>query len=128
MAAPPMVALVGGRNMRKTLKAAGADLKDLSPAYRAASAIVVNVARPQTPHRTGALAKTVRGGGTQASATIRAGSKAVPYGPPIHWGWPTRGIAAQPWLSEAAQSSEPVWVEEFEQLMHDAIAQIRGVS
>jgi hypothetical protein len=34
----------------------------------------------------------------------------VPYAGPIHWGWPSRGIAAQPFVSDAAVRTETVWL------------------
>ena len=122
-----ILALQGAKNMRKTLKAAGADLKDLTPAFKAAAGIAANAARSRAPRRTGALAGTVRATAGFTQGTVRAGNAGVPYAPAIHWGWPRRGIAAQPWVSEAAQSTEPMWITEFENLMTDAINQIEGV-
>ena len=53
------------------------------------------------PKKSGGLANTIRVMSVTNRASLAVGSKAKPYGPPIHWGWPSRGIAAQPFLTDA---------------------------
>lgn len=121
------VRVEGARQLRSTLRKAGADMKDLSAAHREVAGIVADRARPATPHRTGRLAKSVRAGGTQKAAVIRAGrGRGFPYAEPIHWGWPSRKIAAQPWISEAAAESEPVWVAVYSERISDLLRSVRG--
>jgi hypothetical protein len=43
-------------------------------------------------------------------AVVRAGGARLPYGGPIHWGWPARHLAAQPFLTDAGKQTEPEWV------------------
>jgi hypothetical protein len=42
------------------------------------------------------------------------------------WGWPKRNIGAQPWLTEAAQDTEPTWTgiyeEDTQKLIDRAVA------
>lgn len=102
-----IVQVEGARELRRTLRKAGDDLSDMKAAHTKAAGTVL--ARQIAPARTGTLAATVRGTGTKTAAIIRAGYARVPYANPIHWGWPARNIAAQPWISEAAQGSEAVW-------------------
>jgi hypothetical protein len=45
---------------------------------------------------------------------------------PIHWGWPRRGIAAQPWLSEAATSTEDRWQGVYLAEVEKILQQIEG--
>ena len=110
----PAVEVIGAKKLRATLRKAGADMKDLTAVHREVGAIVAGAATPTTPRRTGRLASTVRAGATQTAAITRAGYARVPYAPPIHWGWPRRGIQARPWLSLAAQSTEPTWFARYE--------------
>lgn len=127
MARPPGVALVGADRMRKTLKAAGRDLADLREPYLNASRKVAAAAGPRTPRRTGRLAASIRPGASRAGGVVRAGGAKVPYANPIHWGWPKRGIKAQPWLSQAAQATEPDWIKDFMEELDQAVEQIAGI-
>jgi hypothetical protein len=58
----------------------------------------------------------VQGSNSATRAEIKS---ALPYSEVIHWGWPQHGIEAQPWLSVAAQQTEPQWVGYFEELIDD---------
>ncbi|AEV51845.1 hypothetical protein RoPhRRH1_gp11 [Rhodococcus phage RRH1] len=44
----------------------------------------------------------------------------------IHWGWPQRNIAAQPFLSEAAQATESTWSELYWDELQRLIESIEG--
>src|SRR5215468_8032398 len=61
------------------------------------------------PKRTGMLAGSIRPTRQAARVVIKAGGARVPYAAVIHWGWPAHGITANPWLSRAAQQTEPTW-------------------
>lgn len=125
MARPP-VQVEGLRTLRRTLKAAGVSLQDLKDAHAQVAALVVRAAAPRAPRRTGALAATTRGAGTQAAAVVRAGRSAVPYAGPIHWGWPARGIKAQPWLYDAAVASRDEWTGAYLSTLQAIIDDIEG--
>lgn len=119
----------GAARLRKTLRAAGDDLADLKMAHGMAGMIVAAEGVHAAPRRPGSnlLASTVRFGATKTSATIRAGNNTtVPYALPIHWGWPARNIRAQPWLTEAAQQTEPQWLPHYEQAITRAVNKIEG--
>lgn len=107
------VRIDGARRLRQTLRRAGADMRQLRDANREVAGIVVSAAGARVPHgATGKLAASVRPGATQTAAIARAGnnrSGGVPYANPIHWGWYARHIRSQPFLSLAAQASEPTW-------------------
>jgi hypothetical protein len=109
MSRGPAVQVQGARTLRRTLKAAGLDVTDLKAAHKAVADLVASRARPATPHRTGALAGSVRTSGTASAAIVRAGRASVPYAGPIHWGWPSRHIPAQPWIADAAAATQPGW-------------------
>lgn len=117
----------GARELRATLKRAGDDLQDLKDAHRDAAQIVTAASRVKAPKRTGRLAASVRGSGAAATATIRAGRSSVPYAGPIHWGWPARNIKAQPFITEAAQATEPIWTREYEAAVNKVLHRIKGI-
>lgn len=119
----------GAANLRRTLRAAGDDLTDLRNAHARAGMIASAEGVRRAPRAPGSnmLASTVRFGATKTAATIRAGNNStVPYAGVIHYGWPARNITAQPWLTEAAQATEPEWIPIYERAVESALAQVRG--
>lgn len=113
---------VGGvRELRKALKEAEGDLSDLKELNAQVARIVALDAKGRAPvGDKGWLKKSVRYRGTPARALVLMGSKRVPYANPIHWGrvfWPNKDhvravrapIKSRPFLSEAAQATEPKW-------------------
>lgn len=120
----PVVQVIGAAQLRRTLRAAGQDLTDLKRVHAEVGRIVVAAAH--APTRTGALAASIRAGSAATSATVRAGGARVPYAGPIHWGWPARGIAAQPFLADAAQRTEPRWTEVYLAEVNRIIDQVQG--
>lgn len=119
--------VAGGRELRRTLRKAGLDMKQLTAVNRRAAETVVRAALPATPRRSGALAQSVRAGATQRAGIVRAGRKAMPYAGPIHWGWPARGIEPQPWLQNAAQATEPVWFQQYENEIKNLLRSVKGL-
>lgn len=113
--------------LRTTLRRAGHDVSQFKEANRAAANVVAGAARPVAPKRTGRLAATVRTGATQKAGVVRAGRAKVPYAGPIHWGWPARGIEAQPFLSDTARRTEPEWGEVYDRHVDDILNSIRGI-
>lgn len=126
MSRGPVVRVDGLRTLKRNLKAAGVSLQDLKEAHAEVAALVVRAAAPRAPRRTGALLASTRGSGTQAAAVVRAGRAAVPYAGPIHWGWPARGIKAQPWLYDAAQASQEEWTGKYLAALKTIIDDIEG--
>lgn len=117
----------GGRELRRTLKAAGVDLKDLRAVNLDVARVVAPVARINAPVRTGRLAGSIRTGATQRGAFVRAGRKGtVPYAGPIHFGWPKRHIRARPFITEAAESTEPAWTQLYIHHMNVVIDGVKG--
>lgn len=117
----------GARQLRSSLKKAGKDLENLKAAHAAVAQVIARTAASRAPKLTGRLAGSVRGSGTTTSAVIRAGFKSVPYAGPIHWGWPARGIKAQPFMSDAATSTEGQWMPIYEGAVDQALDQVKGI-
>lgn len=120
------VRVEGARQLRRDLKRAGIELESLKAAHDEAARFVAARAKIAAPRRTGALASTMRGAGTKGRASVRAGYARTPYGPAIHWGWPARNIAAQPWVSDTAQRTEPHWVLIYRQAVSALLDTIEG--
>lgn len=120
------VEVEGLRTLRRSLKAAGLSLADLKDAHAHVAQLVVRAASPGAPHRTGALAASTRGSGTQSAAIVRAGRASVPYAGPIHWGWQARHIAAQPWIYNAAVRSQDQWTGTYLRALEHIIDKIEG--
>jgi hypothetical protein len=113
----------GADELERTMRQAGDDLGDLSAAAKRAGDTVVGAARGRAPRRSGALAASLFPLVTAAGVTVQAG---VAWAGPVHWGWPARHIAANPFLSEAATRTEDTWVGYFADERDAAIAKVHG--
>lgn len=122
-----VVEVRGRAELVRTMKAAGEDLKDLNRANKAAAEIVAPAAAANAPVRTGRLAASGRPAGTRTMALVRFGGAAVPYGPPIHFGWPGHNIAPNPFAFQAAQATEPQWTDTYQKAIDDILDKIKGV-
>jgi hypothetical protein len=109
------VEIAGTEELAKALEAAGLKLDDLSKPNSEAARIVTAVARAMAPKRTGALASTGRAVNANKRAQIIFGGGAVDYAGPVHWGVPSRGIASQPFATNAREQTEPQWTRAYEQ-------------
>lgn len=121
-----VVEVEGARELRRTMKAAGADLNDLKDVHQEVANFVASRSRSSAPSVSGRLAGSVRGNRAQASAVVKAGGASVPYAGPIHWGWPARNIAAQPWLATTAADTEPIWYEKYLAAVEVIVGKIKG--
>ena len=122
----PVVRVDGAKELRASLKQAGADMKDFTAAHREASTIVATRAAPAVPRVSGALASSVRPGATQTQAVVRAGGARVVYAGPIHWGWPKRNIRPSLFLTTPAAESEPQWTEAYFRRLEEIIDKVQG--
>lgn len=102
----------GARELRASLKAAGRGVQDLKDAHKKVADVVAREAAPHAPvgpPEGGHIRDTVRTAGTQSAAIVRIGRARNPYGRPLHWGTPHRGIPAQPWVYDAAKRTSTEW-------------------
>lgn len=102
MSPRPTVEVQGLGKLRRSLKQAGMNLDDLKKVHADIARTVAERAAMRAPRRSGALAESIRYSGTNRAAVVRAGYASIPYGGPIHWGWPSRHIKAQPFIYNAA--------------------------
>lgn len=109
------------------MRKAGMDMTELKDANRQAAEIAAGAGKSIVPHREGWLAASIRAAGTLSAGIVRAGNNrksgsGVPYAGPIHWGWPDRKIEANPFLTDAAQSTETKWVPLYEEHVNKIIS------
>jgi hypothetical protein len=116
------VSVEGARELRKALKTVGdeakAGLKDVNVEV---AEIVARAAVTRVPSRSGALRETVRAAGAQTRASVKAGFKKVPYAGVIHFGWPARKIAPQPFLYDALDARRDEVVDTYANGMADLL-------
>lgn len=84
--------------------------KAIKALNRESAEVALPFIRELVPVQSGDLLGTVRAGATARSGYVRAGSSAVPYAPPIHWGWPARDIVASLFLTRGLGAAEPTIV------------------
>ncbi|WP_380166590.1 HK97 gp10 family phage protein [Jannaschia sp. R86511] len=112
----------GARELRRTLRTVHDGVEDLKDANAQAAAIVASAAVARAPRRTGRLISSVRGNRAAGRATVTYGGARLPYAGPIHWGHPARNIAAQPFVTDAATDTEPVWLPAYERALQSLLA------
>lgn len=101
------IQIEGGAKLRRAFRDAEEGISDLKELHRGLADDVAGTAKTLVPVRSGRLQRSIRGSGTQTAARVKAGNNrksgatAVPYGPPIHFGWSARGIKRQMFLYEA---------------------------
>ncbi|AWY04760.1 hypothetical protein PQC61_gp14 [Gordonia phage Emperor] len=124
--ADAQVRVEGARELRRSMRQAEIDLTEMKETHARVASLVAGRGRSAAPVASGRLAGTVRAGATRTAAVVRAGRKSVPYAGPIHWGWPARGITANPWLAGAAAESEPAWLALYTDAVDQIIDRIEG--
>ena len=79
---------------------AGDALETLDDGHHDAARILLQRSLALVPRRSGRLAGTGRAVVDAQGLHITWGSASVPYAGPINFGWPARGIRAQPFATE----------------------------
>lgn len=117
------VEAIGAAQLAYTLTRAAHELdQGVGGADAEAAQLVASSARGLAPRRTGALAASVRAEGP----TVYAGSAFVQYAPFVEYGTPSRGIPARPFMTDAAKTSEPMWVQVFRRGIARVLSKIKG--
>jgi hypothetical protein len=138
MARDAGIQVEGVKQLRKSMTAAGLSLADLKDSHKEAAQIAARASADDAPRVTGRLQRSIRGAGTKTAGIVRAGSKAVPYGPAIHWGrrfWPSKThpratrsvVRGALFISRGAQASESRWLPVYERALDDSIQQVKGI-
>ena len=139
----PLVEVTNAREYRRRMKAAGDSLDDLKQLHKDIATLVVAEAQHLVPRKGQKLAGTIRAAGSKTAATVKAGSKRIPYAGMIQWGrkiWPSTrsskpasGRKKHPsvylpslFLTEAASETEPDWVGFYITALENALAEATG--
>jgi len=101
------ITVEGAERLNSTLRAASADLGDMSAAGSRTGTLIANRARVEAPRLTGALAASVAPHTDKNTTEITSG---LAYANRTHWGYARYGQAAQPFIWEPAQNLEGQWV------------------
>jgi hypothetical protein len=96
------IKIEGLRDLVKDLRKLDENLpKEIRRINFEAAQEVAGAARSLVPHRSGRLEGSIRPLATQRGGQVAAGTAAVPYAGPIHFGWLRRHITPQPFLYSA---------------------------
>lgn len=106
----------GAKEFRAAMKRMEGDLKDYTAINKAAASLVAEQARDRAPEGpTGRLKATIRPGATRTRGYVKAGGiKGVLYAGPIHFGWPRRNIAPNPFIYDALDDRKSDVIEQYE--------------
>jgi hypothetical protein len=121
------VEIRGLSQLIRAIGVGGAQLEDLRAANVAAGNIVADAARGLAPRASGAMASAI-----VAGTAVRRAVVSVPrirYAKPVHVGWTSRGgrhIDGRPFLSQAAEQTEPRWVDAYLADLEKIVDQIGG--
>ena len=115
------ITVEGGRELRKALRAVENGTADLKGVHKETGELVGATAARLVPRRKGVLQSTIRAAGQAAGAVVRAGYAVVPYAGPIHFGWPSRGIAPTPFLYDALDYRRAEVIEMYQDRVNDLI-------
>jgi hypothetical protein len=105
------VSVDGDRTLRGGLVAARRDLAHMRDVHAAIARMVAHRAAAMAPRKSGRLAAGIAATANDHSSVIAAGG--VAYAGVVHWGWPARHIAGDPFISRAAQACEPQWTDTY---------------
>lgn len=100
----PGIEVEGGPQLRRAFKRLGDRAGDLKGLHGSIGEMVADTARTLVPigdDEGGHLQDTIRASKRQTGATVNAGTRALPYAGPIHFGWRARNIEPQPFLYDA---------------------------
>lgn len=113
----------GLREIVRDLKQLSEDSReDMKETHRVAGEIVAAAAKPLAPVRTGTLSSTISSSPTKYQGRVKIGRGAsVPYAGPIHFGWPARRIAPQPFIYEALDGRRDEVLQTYEKRINDLI-------
>jgi hypothetical protein len=120
------IKITGLSEVQRNLRKLSTDALDLNKTEfletnKQVAEIIINESKKYVPVRSGALAAAIRNASTKKSAKVRAGSAAVPYAGPIHFGWPSRSIKPNTFLYEAIDARRAEVANRYAELVSDLI-------
>lgn len=120
--------VTGLREVVRSLNQFKQATEDLKDANNAIGSKVSRDAVATAPKLTGALAGSIRPNRAKNNIQIKAGGAKVPYAGVIEYGYPTRGIEAQPFLRRAAWDNMGYVKEEYARNIQGLVQKYIGVN
>lgn len=117
--------LTGAGEVERDLAKLGIRMSDLD--FTRIANEGMRLAATFAPRRSGKLAESIKASKSKSRATIKAGSRRVPYAGPINYGWPTRSIRAANFMQRADAVLRRRVPAELERQIRAAIAR-QGMS
>lgn len=114
----------GAEELHRTLTAAAEDLADLTEVNDQAGQYVAARAAAAAPRKSGRLAGSLS---VVAEPTGLVVESSEIYAAPIHWGWPARNIAAQPFLLDTVEQTEAQILEYYQRNNERVLSSVRGI-
>lgn len=118
---PAAVRVEGVSRLVRTMRAAEVDVDELKEVTAAAGVLAAASIRPLVPVLTGRLVGSLRPNRAARKSTVAVGRASLPYGPPVHWGWPAHGIEPHEFGPEGLKRAEPaitrLYLEGIEQIL-----------
>jgi hypothetical protein len=112
----------GLRQVQKALRNVSQESRDdMKETHRQAGQIIVDAATPLVPVESGALLASIKSAPLQRQGRVRLGSASLPYAGPIHFGWPARGIAPNPFIYEVLDGRRAEVSRLYEQRIDEII-------
>lgn len=131
--AKPLIDVQGARELRASMRRAGADMQQMKDAHAAVARVAEGGIRAAAPKASGKLAGTVRSSGTLSAAIVRAGRKSTPYPGANNWGWPQaqggiRGsFGGNFWMQQGARATQTAWVNIYSSEVQKIADSIKGI-
>ena len=110
----PSLTVNGADGLRKALRQFDDGAADLKATHAESATIVEQRAVQLVPNRSGALVGSIRSTGQARQGVVRSGRASVPYAGVIHFGWPKRNIAPQPFLYDALDQRSGEVIDVYE--------------
>ncbi len=109
------------RQLRKLSDDVDYQANEFLSTNKAIASAVAGDAKAFVPVLSGALAASLREGATKKSARVKAGGGGIAYAGPIHFGWPARRIAPQPFFYDAIDRRRDEITKRYEDLVDTLI-------
>ena len=116
------VEVKGLNKLTRALKKAGVEISDLKAANTRVGAVVAQAAGPITPHRSGALAASIRPAQRQSGVVVRAGGGRVKYAKFVEYG--TKRMPPRSYLVRGMYESQPRWMDVYEGELQRVMEQV----
>lgn len=116
------VRVTGLKETVRKLESLGVEVTDIKDVMAAIARQGATLAESYAPHDSGRLEASIKGNRAKGKATVKAGSRRVPYAGVINYGWPRRGITADGFMQRTDEELAPKAVALLTDGLTDLIA------